>query len=119
MLESELFGHEKGAFTGAYQKKIGRFEMATGGTIFLDDVDDIPLTLQMKLLRILQEKELTRVGGSKKIISDARVIAATKKSLQNLVSEGKFREDLFYRLNVIPIYLPPLHERQDDILVLI
>ena len=119
LLESELFGHEKGAFTGAYQQKTGRFELAFRGTIFLDEVDDIPLALQVKLLRVLQEKEFTRVGGSDKIKADIRVIAATKQNLKELIRQERFREDLYYRLNVIPIYIPPLRERPEDILSLI
>ncbi|WP_372369041.1 sigma-54-dependent transcriptional regulator [Candidatus Uabimicrobium sp. HlEnr_7] len=119
ILESELFGHEKGSFTGALRQKTGRFELADQGTIFLDDVDDIPLATQVKLLRVLQEREFERVGGEKTLKVDVRVIAATKKDLKLLVAEGKFREDLYYRLNVIPIVLPPLLERKEDIPLLI
>lgn len=115
ILESELFGHVRGAFTGAIEDKQGRFELASGGTIFLDDVDDIPLALQVKLLRVLQEKEFERVGSAKPVKTDARVIASTKKDLYQLSKEGKFREDLYYRLNVFPIHLPPLRERKEDI----
>ncbi|MGE0077741.1 MAG: sigma-54-dependent transcriptional regulator [Bacteroidales bacterium] len=115
IFESELFGHEKGAFTGAEKQKIGRFEMANSGTIYLDDIDDIPYDLQVKLLRALEEGEIERVGGSETIKIDVRVIASTKKNLKDLVAEGKFREDLYYRLNVFPIHLPPLRERKNDI----
>jgi len=118
LLESELFGHEKGAFTGAIKTKKGRFERAHGGTIFLDDIDDMPLSMQVNLLRVLQEREIERVGGSEVIPVDVRIICATKLDLQELSKAGKFREDLFYRLNVIPIYLPALRERKDDILLL-
>jgi DNA-binding NtrC family response regulator len=115
IFESELFGHEKGAFTSAEKEKIGRFELANNGTIYLDDIDDIPLDLQVKLLRVLEEGEIERVGGTKTIKIDVRVIASTKKDLKEMVAQGKFREDLFYRLNVFPIELPPLRERRDDI----
>jgi len=119
LLESELFGHEKGAFTDAVSRKIGRFEMADGGTLFLDDVDDIKPEVQVKLLRVLQERKFERVGGTETLQVDVRLIAAAKKDLLELVHEGKFREDLYYRLNVIPIYLPPLRERKDDIPLLV
>ncbi|HMK43179.1 MAG TPA: nif-specific transcriptional activator NifA [Dissulfurispiraceae bacterium] len=115
LLESELFGHEKGAFTGAMFMRKGRFELADGGTIFLDEIGDLPVTLQPKILRVLQEKEFERVGGEKTIKVDSRLIAATSRNLEELVASGKFREDLYYRLNVIPVYLPPLRERQEDI----
>ena len=115
IFESELFGHEKGAFTGANTEKIGRFELADGGTLYLDDIDDVPLEMQVKLLRALEEREIERVGGSKTRKIDIRLIASTKKDLRKLVDEGKFREDLFYRLNVFPISLPSLRERPDDI----
>ena len=115
LLESELFGHEKGAFTGAVSQRPGRFEMAHGGTIFLDEIGDVPATMQAKLLRVLQERSFERIGGSKAIQVDVRVITATNRSLQKMVEEGKFREDLFYRLNVIKIVLPPLRERPEDI----
>lgn len=115
ILESELFGHERGAFTGAIRDRIGRFEMAQGGTIFLDDVEDIPLNLQVKLLRVLQEHAIERVGSGKSIPLDVRVIASTKSQLRERVAQGKFREDLFYRLNVVPILLPPLRQREPDI----
>lgn len=119
LLESELFGHEKGAFTGAFKEKKGRFELANGGSIFLDDVDDIPLSMQPKLLRVLQEREFERVGGVRTIKVDVRVICATKVDLDVKVKDGRFREDLFYRLNVVPIKLPPLRERKEDIPLLV
>jgi transcriptional regulator with PAS, ATPase and Fis domain len=115
LLESELFGHVKGSFTGAVENKIGRFEAAHGGTIFLDEINSTTPKLQVKLLRVLQEKEFERVGESRTIRVDVRVIAATNASLEQAVEEGAFREDLYYRLNVIPISLPPLRERRDDI----
>ena len=115
IFESELFGHEKGAFTGAEKEKKGRFELADTGTIYLDDIDDVPLEMQVKLLRALEEREIERVGGKEPIKIDIRVIASTKKDLRTLVDEGKFREDLFYRLNVFPINIPPLRERVSDI----
>ena len=118
IFESELFGHVKGAFTGAESAKTGRFELANNGTLYLDDIDDIPYDLQVKLLRALEEGEIERVGGGETIKIDVRVIASTKKDLKQLVAEGKFREDLFYRLNVFPINLPPLRERQGDIVLL-
>jgi len=115
LLESELFGHEKGAFTGAVKTHVGLFERADGGTLFLDDIDDFPFQLQVKLLRVLQEKEITRVGGTKSIKVNVRVIVATKIDLQKLVDESKFRQDLYYRLNIIPLKIPPLRERKEDI----
>jgi formate hydrogenlyase transcriptional activator len=115
LLESELFGHEKGAFTGAVNRKIGRFELADGGTLFLDEIGDIPAELQPKLLRVLQEQEFERLGGTKTIRVNVRLISATHHDLQAMVSQGQFRRDLFYRLNVFPIVLPPLRERIDDI----
>lgn len=119
LLESELFGHEKGAFTGAIRTKMSRFELADGGTIFLDDVDDIPLLTQVKLLRILQEREFERVGGTETIKVDVRVIAATKTDLMEKVREGTFREDLYFRINVVPIPVPPLRDRVEDIPLLV
>jgi DNA-binding NtrC family response regulator len=119
ILESELFGHEKGAFTGAHKDKKGRFELANHGTLFLDDVDDIPMSFQVKLLRVLQEKEFEKVGGSESIKVNVRVICATKVDLWEKVKKNEFREDLYYRLRVIPIKLPPLRERQEDIPLLV
>jgi len=118
ILESELFGHEKGAFTGATHERKGRFEMAQGGTIFLDEVGDLPPMVQIRLLRVLQEREFERVGATTTTKVDVRVIAATNRNLEKLMEEGKFREDLYYRLNVFPIYIPPLRERKTDILLL-
>lgn len=115
LLESELFGHEKGAFTGATARKLGKFEIANGGTIFLDEIGDMPINLQAKLLRVLQEREFDRVGGSKPIKVDVRFIASTNKDLENMAAEGLFREDLYYRLNVFTLHLPSLHERKEDI----
>ena len=119
LLESELFGHEKGAFTGALTTKIGKFQLAHGGTIFLDEIGDLDLTLQGKILRVLQEKEIVRVGGTQTIKVDVRVIAATNQDLEQAIKEKRFREDLFYRLNVVPIFLPPLRERKEDIPLLV
>lgn len=119
ILESELFGHEKGSFTGAIKTRRGRFELADGGTIFLDDVDDIPLEMQVKLLRVLQEREFERVGGEETIPVNVRVICATKKDLKKLVQEGSFRQDLYYRLHVVTVQLPPLRERKEDIPLLV
>src|SRR5207245_971641 len=115
LFESELFGHEKGAFTGAISLKKGRFELADGGTIFLDEVGELALPLQAKLLRVLQEREFERVGGTQVHSLDIRVIAATNRNLQEDVREGKFREDLLYRLNVVTLESPPLRERKEDI----
>ncbi|MBI5327755.1 MAG: sigma-54-dependent Fis family transcriptional regulator [Deltaproteobacteria bacterium] len=119
LLESELFGHEKGAFTGAVKERKGRFELANNGSIFLDDIDDIPLSMQTKLLRVLQEKEIERVGGTKTIKIDIRIICATKVDLLKLAKQRKFREDLYYRLNIVPINLPPLRDRKEDIPLLV
>jgi transcriptional regulator with PAS, ATPase and Fis domain len=119
LMESELFGHEKGAFTGATSFKPGKFDMANGGTVFLDEIGDMPLNLQAKILRVLQEKEFYRVGGSQTIRVDVRIIASTNKNLEKMVQEGTFREDLFYRLNVFTLHLPPLRERKEDIPVLV
>ena len=118
LVESELFGHEKGSFTGAVDKRIGRFEQANGGTLFLDEIGDMPLDSQTRLLRVLSNKEFYRVGGDKPIKVDVRIIAATHQNLNNLVSQKNFREDLFYRLNVINIFLPALRERENDIISL-
>ncbi len=115
VLESELFGHEKGSFTGAHQRRLGRFELANGGTLFLDEVGDLGMESQVKLLRVLQEKEIERVGGSAPIRVDVRVIAASNRDLKALVAERRFREDLYFRLNVVPLLLPPLRERREDI----
>ena len=115
LLESELFGYEKGAFTGAAGRKIGMFELANGGTLFLDEIGDMPYALQVKILRVLQEKCITRLGGTEPIPINARIVCATNKDLEALVREGKFREDLFFRLNVVRIHIPPLRERKDDI----
>jgi len=119
LLESELFGHVKGAFTGAIRDKVGRFELAHGGTIFLDEIGDISPLIQLKLLRVIEEKEFERVGESKTRRVDVRIIAATNKPLKALMEQGHFREDLYYRLKVIPIVLPPLRERKEDIFLLV
>ena len=119
LISSELFGHEKGAFTGAMQRRIGRFEQADGGTIFLDEVGELPPETQVALLRVLQEREFERVGGTQPIRVDVRLIAATNRDLETAVTRGAFRQDLFYRLNVFPIEAPPLRERNDDVLMLV
>jgi DNA-binding NtrC family response regulator len=119
LLESELFGHEKGAFTGAAERRLGRFELADGGTLFLDEIGEIPESTQVKLLRVLEEREVTRVGGSVAIPVNVRVVAATNRPLRDHVEEGSFRADLYYRLNVLSIYLPPLRERREDIPMLV
>jgi transcriptional regulator with GAF, ATPase, and Fis domain len=119
LISSELFGHEKGAFTGAMQRRLGRFELANGGTIFLDEVGELPLDTQVALLRVLQEREFERVGGTQPVKVDVRVIAATNRDLEAAVANGTFRPDLYYRLNVFPIEVPPLRERQDDVLMLL
>jgi len=118
LIESELFGHERGAFTGAIKDRPGRFELADTGTIFLDDIDDVPLSMQVKLLRVLQNRTIERLGGTRTVPINVRVLAGTKRDLKQMVTEGKFREDLYYRLNVLPVVLPPLRERREDIPVL-
>ncbi len=118
LIESELFGHERGAFTGAIKDRLGRFELAEGGTIFLDDIDDVPLSMQVKLLRVLQNRTIERLGGTRTVPVNVRVIAGSKRDLKQLVAEGRFREDLYYRLNVLPLTLPPLRERREDVPVL-
>src|SRR5690349_7985880 len=118
LIETELFGHERGAFTGAIKDRPGRFERAQGGTLFLDDIDDVPLSMQVKLLRALQNRTIERLGGTHAIPVDVRVVAGTKRDLQQMVAEGTFREDLYYRLNVLSLSLPPLRERREDLPVL-
>jgi transcriptional regulator with GAF, ATPase, and Fis domain len=118
LIESELFGHERGAFMGAIKDRPGRFELADTGTIFLDDIDDVPLSMQVKLLRVLQNRTIERLGGTRTVPINVRVLAGTKRDLKQMVAEGKFREDLYYRLNVLPVVLPPLRERREDIPVL-
>jgi DNA-binding NtrC family response regulator len=115
LIESELFGHERGAFTGAIKDRPGRFELADGGTLFLDDIDDVPLSMQVKLLRVLQNRTIERLGGTRTVPVNVRIIAGSKRNLTQMVADGTFREDLFYRLNVLPIALPPLRERREDI----
>lgn len=119
LMESELFGHEKGAFTGALTRKPGRFEMANGGTLFLDEIGDMPLPMQVKLLRVVQERKVEHVGGQHSIDVDVRLVAATHKNLNEMIEKNLFREDLYYRLNVFPIHVPSLHERQEDIPMII
>ena len=119
LLESELFGYEKGAFTGAVSRKSGMFELANGGTLFLDEIGDMPLSLQVKILRVLQERSITRLGGTEPMPINARIVCATNKELESMVREGKFREDLFFRLNVVRIHIPPLRERKEDIPLLV
>jgi two-component system nitrogen regulation response regulator NtrX len=119
LIESELFGHEKGSFTGAFESKKGKFELADEGTLFLDEIGDMSLATQAKLLRVIETQEFQRVGGSKKIKVDVRIIAATNKDLEDEIKKATFREDLFFRLNVIPILVPPLRERKDDIPLLV
>jgi Nif-specific regulatory protein len=118
VIESELFGHEKGAFTGAVAARKGRFELAQGGTLFLDEIGDLSPSMQIKLLRVLQEREFERVGGTTTIKADVRLIAATNRDLEQLIETERFRQDLYYRLNVFPIHIPPLRERRTDILLL-
>jgi transcriptional regulator with GAF, ATPase, and Fis domain len=119
LIESELFGHEKGSFTSAIKQRIGKFEQADGGTLFLDEIGDMSLSAQSKVLRALQEHKITRVGGDKEIKINVRVFAATNKNLTLEIAEGRFREDLYHRLNVIPIHVPPLAQRRDDIPLLV
>jgi Nif-specific regulatory protein len=118
LIESELFGHEKGAFTGAQQQRKGRFELANGGTLFLDEIGDISPAVQVRLLRVLQERVFERVGGDTPVSVNVRIVTATNRNIEAAIKEGRFREDLYYRLNVFPIYLPPLRERKSDILLL-
>ena len=119
LMESELFGHEKGAFTGAIERKIGRFQAANNGTLFLDEIGELKPDMQVKLLRVLQDKRFTPVGGTREVKTNTRIIAATNRNLEKMMEDGDFREDLFYRLNVMPIYMPPLRDRADDIPALI
>src|SRR5690606_27958627 len=119
LLESELFGHEKGAFTGADRMKKGRFELADKGTIFLDEIGDVPLNVQVKLLRVLQEQKIERVGGTETLDIDVRIIVATHQDLEEKIKDGSFREDLYYRMNIVSVKIPPLRERKEDILPLL
>jgi len=119
LLESELFGHEKGSFTGAVGAREGRFELAEGGTVFLDEIGDMPLSMQVKLLRVIQERSFERVGSNKSIKSDVRLVAATHRNLEQLIEDGTFREDLYYRLNVFPVEMPPLNSRAEDLPLLV
>ncbi|HQF17992.1 MAG TPA: sigma-54 dependent transcriptional regulator [Bacteroidales bacterium] len=119
LIESELFGHEKGSFTGASERRIGKFELANGGTIFLDEIGDMPFELQAKLLRVLQEKDIERIGGTQTIHVDVRIVAASNRKLEEEIKAGRFRSDLYFRLNAFPIYIPPLRERVEDIPALI
>ena len=118
LIESELFGHEKGAFTGAIARRSGRFEMAEGGTLFLDEIGELSQSIQVKLLRVLQEREYERVGGGEVLKADVRIVAATNRNLEELILDKRFREDLYYRLNVFPVHMPPLRERRTDIMLL-
>lgn len=119
LMESELFGHEKGAFTGANQRKIGKFQFASGGTLFLDEIGDLPVAMQVKLLRVLQEHKITPVGSNREMKVDVRIVAATNRNLEEMMTAGSFRNDLFYRLNVMPVFLPPLKQRSDDLAYLV
>ena len=119
LIESELFGREKGAFTGALARQVGRFELANHSTIFLDEIGELPMPVQVKLLRVLEERAIERLGSPTSIRVDTRIIAATHRNLEQLVADGRFREDLYYRLNVFPIHVPPLRERVDDIPLLV
>ena len=118
LIESELFGYEKGAFTGAEEKKLGKFELAENGTLFLDEIGELPHTVQAKLLRVLQNRNFERIGGTISISSNARIIAATNQNLHQMINEGKFREDLYYRLSNFPLEIPPLRDRSDDIVAI-
>ena len=119
LLESELFGHEKGSFTGAHQQRLGKFELAQGGTLFLDEIGDMSPAIQAKVLRVLQERTFERVGGNKSLKADVRVVSATHRDLRKMIRDGAFREDLYYRLNIVPIRVPPLRERMEDLPLLV